>query len=471
MAFTIPDLERRSSYVNGSLSTTPLDVTFVIFELDQVDVYIDGVLQSGNYTVTGTKVDGVISDAQVVPDAPGYIGTIEIVSARAPERVSQFQEGADLPVADLNLVLNIIAATTREIYDRVRLAVRAPFGTSDLELEKADGEVIGWSPDGLKIEGKGSVDGLLTASAAAVAAQADIATRYLGAFASNPSGTVVGQLYFNTTAGEMRVWDGGAWVVSYNPATGAVTSFNTRTGAVLPAAGDYDASEVNDDSAVGGADVAASLDILDATKAEDSVMVTGSGLATGGGDLSASRVIDVPKASGAEVAALTNDTKAVTPLGLASLTLSGIPDYIAIDKKAFNANGGAFLSLTTVRDLTDTVRDSKSFGALSANGIPLPVGTFYVRWETVTGNLNQNALSYIRERTDDANRIYGSVCKPSQTHVQSTGAGLITLAAPGHIELVIRGNTTRSGTDVLGEAHGISGFDNIYTNIEVFQVS
>lgn len=40
------------------------------------------------------------------------------------------------------------------------------------------------------------------------------------------------------------------------------------------------------------------------------------GLATGGGDLAADRTITVPKASAAEVAVGTNDTKAVTPLAL-----------------------------------------------------------------------------------------------------------------------------------------------------------
>lgn len=46
--------------------------------------------------------------------------------------------------------------------------------------------------------------------------------------------------------------------------------------------------------------------------------VTGTGLITGGGDLVANRVFDVAKASAAEVLAGTVDTKAVTPLSLAS---------------------------------------------------------------------------------------------------------------------------------------------------------
>lgn len=45
--------------------------------------------------------------------------------------------------------------------------------------------------------------------------------------------------------------------------------------------------------------------------------ITGAGLATGGGDLTTNRVITVPKALAADVAAGTDDTKAVTSLALA----------------------------------------------------------------------------------------------------------------------------------------------------------
>lgn len=46
--------------------------------------------------------------------------------------------------------------------------------------------------------------------------------------------------------------------------------------------------------------------------------VNGAGLVTGGGPLAADLTLTVPKASAAEVLAGTNDTKAVTPLGLSS---------------------------------------------------------------------------------------------------------------------------------------------------------
>ena len=59
------------------------------------------------------------------------------------------------------------------------------------------------------------------------------------------------------------VWDAGtnAWVDS--GAGGLVTSVFGRTGAVVATANDYDASEVNNDSGVAGADVGAALDTLE----------------------------------------------------------------------------------------------------------------------------------------------------------------------------------------------------------------
>src|SRR5436189_524296 len=53
-----------------------------------------------------------------------------------------------------------------------------------------------------------------------------------------------------------------------------------------------------------------------ALKADKTITITGGVLATGGGSLAANRVITVPKATGAEAAAGTDDTKAITPLAL-----------------------------------------------------------------------------------------------------------------------------------------------------------
>ena len=58
------------------------------------------------------------------------------------------------------------------------------------------------------------------------------ATTYLGAFASAPTTSVTGALYYNTVGGQLYIWDGSTWDPAAFNASGVVTSFNTRTGAV-----------------------------------------------------------------------------------------------------------------------------------------------------------------------------------------------------------------------------------------------
>ena len=64
------------------------------------------------------------------------------------------------------------------------------------------------------------------------------ATTYLGAFASAPTTSVVGALYYNTSGNQLYVWNGSAWDQAAFSTAGAVTSFNTRTGAVTLTSGD-----------------------------------------------------------------------------------------------------------------------------------------------------------------------------------------------------------------------------------------
>ena len=68
--------------------------------------------------------------------------------------------------------------------------------------------------------------------------------RYLGAKASAPTldndgdALLTGALYWNSTLNQLYVWDGAAWDEAAFSVTGAVTSFNTRTGAVTLSSGD-----------------------------------------------------------------------------------------------------------------------------------------------------------------------------------------------------------------------------------------
>lgn len=71
------------------------------------------------------------------------------------------------------------------------------------------------------------------------AAQADIASRYLGSYASAPTTTVTGAMYWNTTTGNMYVWSGSAWVLLQ--ASEATQAVNVN---ITDAGGYYAATEV-----------------------------------------------------------------------------------------------------------------------------------------------------------------------------------------------------------------------------------
>lgn len=74
-----------------------------------------------------------------------------------------------------------------------------------------------------------------TAASDAIAAFDSFDDRYLGAKSSNPTvdndgnALIVGALYFNSVAGEMRAWNGSAWSAAYLPAAGYVTLNGTET--------------------------------------------------------------------------------------------------------------------------------------------------------------------------------------------------------------------------------------------------
>jgi hypothetical protein len=59
--------------------------------------------------------------------------------------------------------------------------------------------------------------------------------RYLGAKTSDPTldndgnALLTGAMYFNSVAGEMRVWSGSAWAAAYLPASGYATLTGTQT--------------------------------------------------------------------------------------------------------------------------------------------------------------------------------------------------------------------------------------------------
>jgi len=128
----------------------------------------------------------------------------------------------------------------------------------------------------------------VTTAASNVADITNFADVYYGPSASAPStrkdssALQAGDLYFNTTDDQLFVWDGSAWNQAAFDVTGAVTSFNTRTGAVTLSAADVNTALGSD--AVLDSDIGSTVQAYDADTAKyDDVTANFTGTLQNGG--------------------------------------------------------------------------------------------------------------------------------------------------------------------------------------------
>jgi hypothetical protein len=141
----LPDSERRTSY-SITASNCSCNVNFALFGdstdfANWVEVWLNGVRVNYNdatYGWTITSPSGSLANlARPITDGvltftTAQTGTVQIVGARRPRRVSQFNENTGVPARNLNQVLTDIVAMLREVWDKINdvtgRTVQAPPG-------------------------------------------------------------------------------------------------------------------------------------------------------------------------------------------------------------------------------------------------------------------------------------------------------------------------------------------------------
>ena len=129
---SLPDTERRTSYtISGT--TCACAVNFALYGdstdyQNWVEVFLNGTRINYNdatYGWTITSPTGPIGNiARPITDAvltfnSSQTGTVQIVGARRPRRVSQFSENRGVAARDLNQVLTDMIAQNRETWDKI----------------------------------------------------------------------------------------------------------------------------------------------------------------------------------------------------------------------------------------------------------------------------------------------------------------------------------------------------------------
>jgi len=278
------------------------------------------------------------------------------------------------------------------------------------------------------------------------------ATTYLGAYASPPTTSQVGALYWNTGVNSLYIWDGSSWNAAAFTASGSVTSFNTRTGAVTLSSADVTTALGYTPSTVANLN-----DITDVTittpstnqvlKYNGSVWVNDSDTDTGiqYTDLSVSTA-----AAGSPALAYnnTNGVFTYTPPDLSSFITASSTDTLT--NKSGNisqwTNDSGYLTTETYTGTVTSVAATVPTGftvtgsPITTNGTlavafdtgySLPTTANQTNWDTAYGWGDHSTVGYLTSYTE-TDPVVGAITGI----VKSDGAGNISSAI--------------SGTDYLG---------------------
>ena len=228
MAISVSDTTPRQSYTVGSSGQTTFSVPFATEQQADVAVYVNDVKAdyvSSLVGQTGTKYTlnnvGTANSTEVQFATEQSNVTIDIIRDTAISRTSDFNTGGFFDIEDLNVELSRL---TRIVQD---LELKVDQSISVQPQEDTPGDLpIATSRAGklLAFDSSGNV----TTKTSAI-------TEYLGAFTADltnrpdNSPLEVGDIYYNTTSLETKIWTGTSWDLVFGRVQPISTSF-TSTG-------------------------------------------------------------------------------------------------------------------------------------------------------------------------------------------------------------------------------------------------
>lgn len=215
MSYPISDVTRRVVY-SGSAGVGPYSFTFEILSQTDIAVYRDTTLLTltTDYTVT-INANGTGSVTLVV--AATSANSITIVGDRGIQRSTDFVTGGDLFANSLNQELDSLTIFAQQVDEKSDRAIRAPVtDATSIIMTLPQAALRARKYLGFDASGNVIVNGDIP----------DV--QYYGARTSDPTtrpnGTArqVGDLYLNTTEGQIDFWNGTVWRGLYYPVPFAV---------------------------------------------------------------------------------------------------------------------------------------------------------------------------------------------------------------------------------------------------------
>ena len=228
MAISVSDTTPRIEYTAPSSGQTVFSVPFATEVATDINVYVNDVQATYVASLsgqTGTAFTlnnvGTANSTTVEFASSQKSVTIDIIRNGAISRTTDYNTGGFFDIETLNTELSRITRNLQDLELRIDQAIKAPIqegGTGTLPTASSRaGKLLAFDASGN------------------VTTQTSAITEYLGAFASDltnrPDGSAlqVGDIYYNTTQTETRIWTGSNWDLVFGRVQPLSTTY-TSTG-------------------------------------------------------------------------------------------------------------------------------------------------------------------------------------------------------------------------------------------------
>jgi hypothetical protein len=228
MAISVSDTTPRIEYTAPSSGQTVFSVPFATEVATDINVYVDDVQATYVASLvgqTGTAFTlnnvGTANSTTVEFASSQKSVTIDIIRNGAISRTTDYNTGGFFDIETLNSELSRITRNLQDLELRIEQSIKAPIqegGTGTLPTASSRaGKLLAFDASGN------------------VTTQTSAITEYLGAFASDltnrPDGSAlqVGDIYYNTTQTETRIWTGSNWDLVFGRVQPLSTTY-TSTG-------------------------------------------------------------------------------------------------------------------------------------------------------------------------------------------------------------------------------------------------
>ena len=210
MAISVSDTSPRVEYTVGTSSQTVFSVPFATEQAADIKVFVNDVEATQVASLSGQTGTAYIlnnvgtASSTTVEFATAQSNvTVDIIRDTSISRTSDYNTGGYFDIEDLNVELSRETRNLQDLELKVDQSISAPI------QEGTPGDL----PTATSRAGKL----LAFDSSGNVTTKTSAITEYLGAFSTDltnrPDGTALqtGDLYYNTTALETRIWTGTAW--------------------------------------------------------------------------------------------------------------------------------------------------------------------------------------------------------------------------------------------------------------------